>query len=222
MGASASCVATPRRTRLSRHRVSVKTSCIILYVPRLWTRTIEAHRLGVRDAILRAAAGLVAEHGLRSVTMSEIAEEAGIGRATLYRYFRDVDAILLAWHQRHVTDHLQHLAAIRDNALHPIDRLEGVLKAYALIRFHREQHDLELASLVHRHEYLGAAQRQLRDFLRDLLIDGAGSGDVRADVPPEELAIYCLSALDGAGSLPDEDAVSRLVGVIASGLRPSP
>jgi AcrR family transcriptional regulator len=49
---------------------------------------------GARKAILDTTAALVAEGGLLSVTMSRIAEEAGIGRATLYKYFPDVEAIL--------------------------------------------------------------------------------------------------------------------------------
>ncbi len=44
----------------------------------------KAHRRAVRDATLHATAALVAEHGLLSVTMSQIAEATGIGRATLY------------------------------------------------------------------------------------------------------------------------------------------
>jgi AcrR family transcriptional regulator len=56
-------------------------------MPKLWNETIEAHRREVRDAILDNTAALVAEHGLLSVTMSQIAEETGIGRATLYKYF---------------------------------------------------------------------------------------------------------------------------------------
>src|SRR5687767_4338176 len=58
-------------------------------VPKLWNETIEAHRREVRDAILDTAAALLDEHGLRSVTMSQIAEQTGIGRATLYKYFSD-------------------------------------------------------------------------------------------------------------------------------------
>ncbi len=69
-------------------------------MPKLWNETIEAHSRAVRDAILETTWALVAEHGLRSVTMSQIAEETGIGRATLYKYFPDVEAILLAWHER--------------------------------------------------------------------------------------------------------------------------
>src|SRR6266849_6773540 len=72
-------------------------------MPKLWTETIEAHRREVRDAILDTTAALVADQGLRSVTMSHIAEETGIGRATLYKYFSGVEAILLAWHERQVT-----------------------------------------------------------------------------------------------------------------------
>jgi hypothetical protein len=48
------------------------------------------------------------------------------------------------------------------------------------------------------------------------------NGDVRDDVPPEELASYCLHALAGAGGLPSEAAVRRLVAVMLAGLRPPP
>jgi len=71
-------------------------------VPKLWNETIEEHRREVREAILDTTVALVAEHGLLSVTMSQIAEETGIGRATLYKYFPDVEAILLAWHERQI------------------------------------------------------------------------------------------------------------------------
>src|SRR5215211_8608574 len=48
-------------------------------MPKLWNETIEAHRAAVRDAILETTWALVAERGLLSVTMSQIAEKAGIG-----------------------------------------------------------------------------------------------------------------------------------------------
>ena len=54
------------------------------WVPKLWTETIEEHRRAVHDATLDTTAALVHEHGLPSVTMSQIAAAAGIGRATLY------------------------------------------------------------------------------------------------------------------------------------------
>ncbi|HEY6421985.1 MAG TPA: TetR/AcrR family transcriptional regulator [Pseudonocardiaceae bacterium] len=101
-------------------------------MPRLWKETIEAHSRAVREATLDTTAALVAQHGLLSVTMSRIAEETGIGRATLYKYFPDVEAILLAWHERHVTGHLEHLTAVRDQAGRPGARLDAVLEAYAL------------------------------------------------------------------------------------------
>ncbi len=190
-------------------------------MPKLWNETIEAHRREVREAILEATAALVAEHGLRAVTMSQIAERTGIGRATLYKYFPDVDAILHAWHHRQITGHLEHLARVRDHAGDPGRRLEAVLEAYALIaRQNRGHHDTELAAFLHRDEHLVRAQRQLHDLVRDLVADGARAGDLRDDVAPGELASYCLNALAAAGSLPSEAAVGRLVTVTLAGLRP--
>jgi AcrR family transcriptional regulator len=186
-------------------------------VPKLWSDTIEAHRRSVRDATLDTTAAQVAEHGLASVTMSRIAAETGIGRATLYKYFPDVEAILLAWHERHINGHLELLAEVRDRAGTPGERLKAVLEAYAFIS--RAHPDTELAALLHRGEHVTRAKQHLCDFIRDLLIEGAKAGELRNDVAPAELASYCLHALTAASSLPSKAAVSRLVTVTMAGLR---
>ena len=191
----------------------------------MWDDTIEAHRRSVRQAILDTTAALVAEHGLRAVTMSQIAEQARIGRATLYKYFPDVDAILLAWHEQQVARHLGQLAALRDQAGEPLQRLGAVLEAYALIQHERVQHEhdhTDLAALVHRGDHVAHAQQHLQHFIRDLVRDCVPTGEVRADVSAEELATYCLHAADAARSLPSKAAVRRLVNVTLTGLRPAP
>jgi AcrR family transcriptional regulator len=190
-------------------------------VPKLWNETIEAHRHAVRDAILDATWALVNERGLASVTMSQIAEKAGIGRATLYKYFPDVETILFAWHQRHVTGHLEHLGELRDHGGAPAERLDAVLEAYALICHQREHHGSELGALLHRGGQVDQAQQQLIGLFRDVLTEVAETGELRDDVAPEELARYCLHALTAAGSLPSKAAVRRLVEVTLAGLRPT-
>ncbi len=186
-------------------------------MPKLWNETVEAHRRAVRDATLDATAALVAEHGLASVTMSQIAETTGIGRATLYKYFPDIESILIAWHDRQVTGHLEQLVAVRDRAGDARARLDAVLEAYALIS-HGRPRGTELAAFVHRGEHLALAQQHLNDFLQDLLTDAAAAGYVRTDVPPDELAAYCSTALAAAGGLPSKAAVRRLVTLTLTGL----
>jgi AcrR family transcriptional regulator len=190
-------------------------------VPKLWSETIETHRREVRDAILDTVATLVAEHGLLSVTMSQIAEETGIGRATLYKYFPDVEAILHAWHERQIIAHLEYLGEVRDQGGDAGERLEAVLEAYALISSESHgYHDTESAAFLHRGEQVARAQHQVHDMIRGLLTDAAENGDVRDDVTPAELASFCLHALAGASSLPSKAAVRRIVTVTLAGLRP--
>ena len=191
-------------------------------MPKLWTETIEAHRREVRDAIVETTAALVGKHGLRSVTMSQIADETGIGRATLYKYFPDVESILRAWHDRQITGHLEHLAQVRDQAGDPAERLRAVLEAYALISHETRGHrDTELAAFLHRDEQIPRARGQLHRMIRDLLAEAAAAGEVRDDVGPDELASYCLQAVTAASDLPSRAAVRRLVTVILAGLRSS-
>lgn len=182
-----------------------------------WSETVEAHRRGVRDAILDAAAPLMFEHGLRSVTMAQIAEGAGIGRATLYKYFPGVEAILVAWHERRIAHHLEQLSRVGEGGGTPGDRLAAVLEHYALIVHTR--HGTELGALLHRGEHVARAQQQVVSLMEGLLAEAAAAGEVRDDVPPGELAVYSVHALAAAGSLPSEDGARRLVSVVLAGLR---
>lgn len=190
-------------------------------MPKLWTETIEAHRREVHDAIQDTTAALVAEHGLLSVTMSQIAQETGIGRATLYKYFPDVEAILRAWHERQITGHLAYLAEVRDRGSGARDRLEAVLEAFALLsRGSRDHHDAELAAFLHRDERVARAQHHVHEMIRELLTEAARVGDVRDDTSPDELAGYCLNALAGPSRQRSKAAVRRLVTITLDGLRP--
>ena len=192
-------------------------------VPRLWTETVEGHRREVRDAILNTTAALVARHGLRSVTMSRVAEEAGIGRATLYKYFSDLESILQAWHERQAASHLAELMELRDSADTAGERLAAVLAGFArLSRSSRGHRESELAVRLHGSEDVARATGRLHEMVAELIDAGALDGELRSDVPATELATYCLHALAAAGDLPSEAAVHRLVGVTLGGLHPGP
>ena len=190
-------------------------------MPKLWSDTIAAHRREVQDAILDTTVALVERHGLLSVTMSQIAEETGIGRATLYKYFPDVESILRTWHEREIDGHLGHLAEIRDRAGDAGERLAAVLETYALISHESRDHrDSELAALMHHHHQVLRPEDRLRALVRDLVIEAQASGAVRADVAPDELVSFCLHALTAANNLTSKAAVHRLVALTLTGLRP--
>lgn len=188
-------------------------------MPKLWTDTVDEHRRAVREAAIDATARLVAEHGLASVTMSQIAAETGIGRATLYKYFPDIDAILIAWHDRQVSTHLDQLAHITSQPGSPGQRLEAALRAYGQIVRGRP-HGTDLTALLHRREHVAQAHDRLTRLIGELLTQAARSGDVRDDIPPAELAAYCLHALGAAAGMRSEAEVRRLVTVTRAGLRP--
>ncbi|MBT2596127.1 TetR/AcrR family transcriptional regulator [Arthrobacter sp. ISL-72] len=182
-------------------------------MPKLWNETIEAHRSAVRDAILDAAMTLVSKHGPLSVTMSQVAKEVGIGRATLYKYFPDVEGILLAVHDRQVAGQLEHLHAVRDAGGNPARQLEQILRIHAMMV--HEHHGSAISSVMHQ----GSARKHQLAFLQDILQRSADSGVVRSDISSEELAKFCLHALSAAAEESSRAAVDRLVQLTLDSLR---
>lgn len=189
-------------------------------MPKLWNETIEAHRHAVRQAILEAAWALVSEQGLASVTMTQIAERVGIGRATLYGYFPDVQAILLAWHEQQVAQHIAQLSELPDRPGRAGERLDTALETYAMLRHRQQHHCPDLVASLHGGKHVADAQQQVINLIQGLIEEAVISRHVRDDILPGELAAYCAHTLAAAGSLPSQAAVRRLLTLVRSALRP--
>ena len=208
-----------------RHSVAPRSECHTsdrVYdqrVPRLWDDSVDGHRRAVRDAITEAAWELAERRGPLALTMSDIARAAGIGRATLYKHFTDVESILIAHHARHVERHLRALEELRARPLPVGSRLVAVLHAYASICFHRERHSSpDISALVHRHPEVADAENRLRGLVADLLNEAAPEELVRTDLGTEVLSAYCLHALGAAGQAADEEQVRSVVRLVLDGL----
>jgi AcrR family transcriptional regulator len=97
-------------------------------VPRISGPTIAAHVAQQEAAVVRAATELFAERGFAAVTMADIAEQVGLARSSLYRYFPDKDHILLAWLRRENAVLVERSRAIAESDAEPQDRLRRWLR----------------------------------------------------------------------------------------------
>jgi hypothetical protein len=138
-------------------------------------------------------------------------------RGASYRHFADVDEVLTAWHERQVAGHLQQLTDVRDRAGSAGGRLEAVLTTYAELS--RHPHGSEAAARLHSGDHMAAARGPLRAFLAELVAEDARAGQVRGDVPAEELPTTSWGALSAAGGAASPAAVGRLIAVTLAALR---
>lgn len=184
-------------------------------MPKLWSDTIEAHRNAIAEAIMQKTAEIAVSEGVHTLTMARIAEETGIGRATLYKYFGNVTEILSAWHEQQVASRLHALVGIKDTASTPIGALEAVLLAYA--ENARHDHGHALAAQLHAMPHVEAAHKELETFVRDMIAAAVKAGEIEGGASFDELTRFALAAL-AAGDRSSRPAIKRLVAMILRGL----
>lgn len=139
---------------------------------------------GNEDAILDATRDLVLTVGVRRTTATDVARRAGISRMTLYRRFRDVEALLVALLTREVGRLLQEVAAevtalptARERLVASVVSGVGWLADDQLLaRLVEVDPEVLLPYLLERS---GTSQRALRSYLDALLAAGVGDGSVR-------------------------------------------
>ncbi len=90
----------------------------------------EANKQATRAALRQAAQRLVAEHGFEATTVAQIAEAAGVGERTFYRYFNTKDELLA---ERAITwiGQLGEAIRARPAAETPYQAVAGAMSAMA-------------------------------------------------------------------------------------------
>ena len=95
------------------------------------------------EQILDGAARVFAERGRAGTTTNHIAERAGVSIGSLYQYFPNKDAILVALLERHMESVMGVLQGMLDEALREQETLEGLLRRF--VKKILEMHTSELA-----------------------------------------------------------------------------
>lgn len=172
-----------------------------------------------KTAILRSVAGVITDDGL-TLSMGELAEKAGVGRATLYRYF---------------PNRKQLLESIRDLALEEISEvitqtLTSNLKTEdALARISRAiLNRAELGVLFIREKIVidkPLLERLLLSPVDQIFIEAQGDGAITSSLKPRIITTYFLGLLR-TGSLlvvqndsSPEEAAADIINLIFQGFR---
>jgi TetR/AcrR family transcriptional repressor of mexCD-oprJ operon len=153
----------------------------------------------VAEAILDAAAGLLAKRG-EPPSMSDVAEAAGMARATLYRYFPTREQLLQA-----LTTAAINATATRltEAGLDTVPVAEAIARIARVVAAGGSQY----AAVIDRFgpDDANAVEQQLKTLIETLLRRGIDDGTFRDDLSVEELALLLGSLLQAAARMTAQD-----------------
>lgn len=163
--------------------------------------TQKQRRIEVIDAALAAAA----EHGLRNLSLTDVANQAGVTRGALLYYYEDLNEILVEAHaagmQRVGADRARLVAEQHT----PADKLAVAIDAGlpsgpddALMRLLYEFDVLAGKSPLH-DELVQRLYHEQLDLYRDILTAGAASGDFTLTGSIEDTAMNFVALEDAYG-----------------------
>jgi TetR/AcrR family transcriptional repressor of mexCD-oprJ operon len=171
----------------------------------------------VAAAILDGAAQIFAVQG-EQASMNDVAEAAGVARATVYRYFPNRESLLEALARAAVSDVDARLASARIDEVTPEEGIARAVRAlvdvgssFVLLARDRLRSDPE------------QFERGLTQPLRRLFERGQANGDIRDDITSarltESLIGLIVGVITSTPSLGREDMTSTITGLFLDGAR---
>ena len=178
------------------------------------------------EEILEASTRVFSEKDFHEVLIDEIAEKGGIGKGTVYRYFRTKEDLYLAT----IEHGLERLDAVLSDALpqekSPTERLERL--AREILAFYWDQRSLLM--LLYRDERMVRGRKgvlrerhdRLASWVQEVIREGVSRGEYRP-VDPHTAAELLLGMIRGinvfrrdADTL--DELVAEIVGVFTKGI----
>jgi AcrR family transcriptional regulator len=165
----------------------------------------------IDDRIVHAALALINEHGLGGVTMSQVADAAGVARQTLYNRYGDIDSIVATTIERHNQESLDLLASAITVTESPEDRLEQLVRHFASIGAH-SHHSVDLLGALASELRAGldAYRHAIEEHIRAIIDEGMRADNFRSDLSLDIDTGLIRSVLEGvrylAARTPDQAA----------------
>ncbi len=162
---------------------------------------------------------MLAERG-QAASMSEVAEAAGVGRATLYRHFPSREALLAALADTALREAGEHIRQAKLDAVPVEEATARLARALITVGSHYMVLVRSGASVDK-----SALARECREPMQALFARGQASGELRDDLPVEWLEKLFVSALlsglslAAEGGLGVEETAASVVSLFLDGAR---
>lgn len=169
-----------------------------------------------RGKIINSAITLFQEKGYHKTSMDEIAEKVDVSKATLYNYFPDKGAILVAYFQSMIADYGQDIKTRLQENQGIESRLENLLdfKQQILgndIEITANYLKYRLQTIFDKDLFENPDRSGLENVILAVMIDAQEKGEIRRDIPPLVLArtFLLLATNYFLSSIYMEDLVER-------------
>lgn len=182
-------------------------------------RKPRADRLRNREQLLETAKAAFADVGAE-VPLEEIARRAGVGIGTLYRHFPTRDALLAAVYRREVdqlTASAEALLAQRP-AGQALEAWLHLLVDYMATK--RVIAPALQASCGEGGQVYATSGAAITDAIGRLARAAAASGDIRADIGPDDLYRMLVGLSHGYDQPEWEPSARRLIAILMAGMKP--
>ena len=158
-------------------------------------RPAQARSRATVEAILVAAAKVLQRQGYAATTTDRIAERAGVSVGSLYQYFPNKDAILVALTERHIDAGFALVRELLATALADVQALESLLRRFIIAMIGLHEHEPELHRVLFEEAPLPSSlRRQLRKRENEFATEVCGLLEAHPDVRMKDpkLSAYVL------------------------------
>ncbi len=156
------------------------------------------HNNRKKDLILDSMQKLMQNKDTQSISVSEIAKEAGIGKGSIYYYFRSKEDIVDAVIKRSYSDAIQKAKELVQNPeLDAHTKMEIIFQTCrdSSMELSRQEAgsymELQQSALLHQ-QYIYIMIRNLRPILADIIRQGNQEGTIACDSPEETAGIVLI------------------------------
>jgi len=141
-----------------------------------------------RKQIIDASLHLFLENGFHETSMREIAKAAGMGKSTLYDYFKSKDEILISYFENEIQKITANAQKIARQNLSVSDKLKQIMEYHLAYLVDKKLFYLKLTVEAQRlalesQQQIQIARHAYQDMLRTLIEEGIQSGEFREISP---------------------------------------
>lgn len=204
---------------------------LLRFMPRIRAASIGEHKELTRAQVLEEAERLFGEYGYEQVSLGDVAGAVGIGRTTLYDYFRDKEDLLATLVEETLPATIERMVRELPDGLSWRDRLAAL--SVAMVDFVAS--DPTLGLILHREvaklsteaqDRVGRAHRGLSTEFVTIYQGGVEAGELKAlpyDLVGRFLQDLTMSAAKALIDSPDpgvrrQEVTDAMVSVLLSGM----